>query len=106
MGLLVDGSWQDQWYDTKANGGRFVRSQTSFRNRVTADGSTEKHRMGEITARWWLNLPLISAKNSSGRCLLNNRKNQIFSKHLSPVYAAKAWPFPLTLWGAVGLARP
>ena len=40
MGLLVNGSWQDQWYDTKASGGRFVRSRTSFRDRVSADGSS------------------------------------------------------------------
>ena len=39
MGLLVDGQWVDQWYDTKKTGGRFVRSQTQFRNWITADGS-------------------------------------------------------------------
>jgi len=39
MGLLVDGRWQDQWYDTAKSGGRFVRSQSAFRNWVTADGS-------------------------------------------------------------------
>ena len=38
MGLLVDGQWHDQWYDTKSSGGRFVRSQSQFRNWVTADG--------------------------------------------------------------------
>ncbi|SCY66513.1 glutathione S-transferase family protein [Microvirga guangxiensis] len=39
MGLLVDGVWQDQWYDTKSTGGRFVRKSAAFRNWVTADGS-------------------------------------------------------------------
>jgi len=39
MGLLVDGQWQDQWYDTKATDGRFVRKDSSFRNWVTPDGS-------------------------------------------------------------------
>ena len=39
MGLLVDGKWTDQWYDTKKSGGKFVRSETSFRNWITADGS-------------------------------------------------------------------
>ncbi|MDX1802768.1 MAG: glutathione S-transferase family protein [Alcanivorax sp.] len=38
MGLLVDGKWQDKWYDTKSTGGRFQRSQSQFRNWVTADG--------------------------------------------------------------------
>ncbi|HSR72887.1 MAG TPA: glutathione S-transferase family protein, partial [Kiloniellales bacterium] len=38
MGLLVDGVWQDKWYDTSKSGGRFERSPTTFRNWVTADG--------------------------------------------------------------------
>jgi putative glutathione S-transferase len=39
MGLLVNGVWQDQWYDTKSTGGRFVRHDSVFRNWVTADGT-------------------------------------------------------------------
>ncbi|MBV9246082.1 MAG: glutathione S-transferase family protein [Methylobacteriaceae bacterium] len=39
MGLLVDGKWHDRWYDTAATGGRFVRTQSAFRNWVTPDGS-------------------------------------------------------------------
>jgi len=31
MGLLVDGVWHDQWYDTKKTGGKFVREQSKFR---------------------------------------------------------------------------
>ena len=38
MGLLIDGEWKDQWYDTAASGGRFVRSASTFRHWVTADG--------------------------------------------------------------------
>ena len=40
MGLLVDGEWKDQWYDTKSTGGRFVRKSAQFRDRVTSDGSS------------------------------------------------------------------
>ena len=39
MGLLVEGEWHDQWYDTKSTSGRFKRQQSSFRNWITADGS-------------------------------------------------------------------
>ena len=39
MGLLVDGKWQDRWYDTSKAGGRFIRSDSQFRNWVTVDGS-------------------------------------------------------------------
>lgn len=38
MGLLVDGKWQDQWYDTKSTGGRFERKEAAYRNGISADG--------------------------------------------------------------------
>ena len=37
MGLLVDGVWQDKWYDSKD--GRFERQASKFRNWVTPDGA-------------------------------------------------------------------
>ena len=40
MGMLVEGKWVDQWYDTKSTGGRFVRKDAAFRNWIKADGST------------------------------------------------------------------
>ncbi|MEL6679832.1 MAG: glutathione S-transferase family protein [Pseudomonadota bacterium] len=39
MGRLVDGTWTDQWYDTKSTGGHFKRSEAQFRNWITEDGS-------------------------------------------------------------------
>lgn len=39
MGLLVEGKWQDKWYDTGKTGGRFVRQDAAFRNWVTPDGA-------------------------------------------------------------------
>ena len=38
MGMLVKGVWQDVGYDTKS--GEFVRNESVFRDRVTADGSS------------------------------------------------------------------
>ncbi len=38
MGLLIDGIWHDQWYDTASAGGKFERSAAQFRNWITADG--------------------------------------------------------------------
>ncbi|MBV1865025.1 MAG: glutathione S-transferase family protein [Rhodobacteraceae bacterium] len=38
MGLLVDGIWSDQWYDTKNSAGSFERSEAKFRNWITVDG--------------------------------------------------------------------
>ncbi|MFU0505513.1 glutathione S-transferase family protein [Pseudaminobacter sp. NGMCC 1.201702] len=39
MGLLVDGKWVDQWYDTMNTDGRFVRSRSQFRDWITPDGT-------------------------------------------------------------------
>jgi len=39
MGLLVEGVWQDKWYDTTGSGGHFQREVSLFRNWVTVDGS-------------------------------------------------------------------
>src|SRR5918995_4913104 len=39
MGVLIDGVWRDQWYDTRNTGGRFVRRNAAFRNWVTPDGA-------------------------------------------------------------------
>ena len=39
MGLLQNGQWVDQWYDTKKSGGEFRRQDSRFRSWVTADGN-------------------------------------------------------------------
>jgi len=51
MGLLVDGKWHDQWYDTASTGGRFVRSDAQFRNWVTPDGSPGPSGTGGFKAQ-------------------------------------------------------
>ncbi len=39
MGQLVEGKWQDVWYDTKSTKGKFVRQSSAFRHWITADGT-------------------------------------------------------------------
>ncbi len=39
MGQLVDGIWQDQWYDTASPAGPSAAPTLGFRNWITADGS-------------------------------------------------------------------
>ena len=41
MGLLVNGEWKDQWYDTSKTGGKFVRSKSQFENHITNDENAE-----------------------------------------------------------------
>lgn len=38
MGLLQNGQWVDEWYDTKTSDGKFVRQDSLFRSWVTEDG--------------------------------------------------------------------
>jgi len=39
MGLLVEGEWRDQWYDTKSHGGEFVRESAKLRDWITPTGA-------------------------------------------------------------------
>lgn len=63
MGLLIEGQWVDRWYDTDANGGRFVRSESQFRNWITPDGSPGPSGSGGFQAeagRYHLYVPGLS----------------------------------------------
>ena len=50
MGMLVDGKWTQKGYDTASNEGRFKRSESQFRNWVTADGSAGPDGKGGFKA--------------------------------------------------------
>lgn len=39
MGLLVDGQWRDQWYDTDKTKGEFKREQSQFRHLIEPNSS-------------------------------------------------------------------
>ncbi len=38
MGLLVDGQWHTDWYDTKSTGGEFIRKDSQFRHWIGEPG--------------------------------------------------------------------
>ena len=38
MGLLIDGKWHDQWYDTHSTNGEFIRQDAQFRNEISEQG--------------------------------------------------------------------
>jgi putative glutathione S-transferase len=50
MGLLVEGKWKNEWYETKSTGGRFERKAPSFRHWVTKDGSAGISGVGGFKA--------------------------------------------------------
>ncbi len=51
MGRLVEGKWQDVWYDTESTRGHFKRSESQFRNWVTTDGSAGPSGNGGFDAQ-------------------------------------------------------
>ncbi len=40
MGYLIKGEWHEGWYDTSKTAGEFIRAESQFRDRVTADGTS------------------------------------------------------------------
>lgn len=40
MGLIVNGKWVDQWYDTNKSEGSFVRQDSRFRSTITSDADS------------------------------------------------------------------
>lgn len=43
MGLLIDGEWHEQWYDTKKSGGKFQRENAQFRHWLDTEPSSARH---------------------------------------------------------------
>ena len=60
MGLLQNGKWVDQWYDTESTGGRFERKAAQFRNWITKDGSAGPTGIGGFNA-----LKALSTRNDN-----------------------------------------
>ena len=59
MGLLVDGTWQDRWYDTSASGGRFIREDAQFRGTIDANaGNGDDARFPAESGRYHLYVSL------------------------------------------------
>jgi len=92
MGLLVEGKWRDDWYNTKATGGRFVRKDAAFRNRVTADGSSGfpaesgRYRLYVSLACPWAHRTLIFRK-------LKGLEDIISLSIVDPYMGENGWSF-------------
>ena len=107
MGLLVDGVWQERWYDTESTGGAFERKEASFRNWITADGSAGPSGEGGFTAasgRYHLYVSL--ACPWAHRTLIFRRLKGL-DDHISvsvvhPDMLADGWTFRTDFEGATG----
>jgi putative glutathione S-transferase len=66
MGLLVEGVWRDEWYDTSASDGKFERPATSYRDWIEAGGrfspETGRYHLYVSWACPWAHRTLIYRK--------------------------------------------
>ena len=107
MGLLVDGVWKDQWYDTTASGGSFQRSTAAFRNWITADGQagpsgsdgfpaqSGRYHLYVSYACPWAHRTLIFRA-------LKGLENHISVAALHPEMLSEGWTFETDAHGATG----
>ena len=89
MGLLVEGQWQDKWYDTSKTGGKFERSESQFRGVI---GDSE-HPPEEGRYHLYVSLACPWAH----RCLifreLKGLEDLIDVSVVSPLMLEQGWTF-------------
>lgn len=107
MGLLVDGQWKDQWYDTKSTGGKFKRAASQFRNWLTADGSAGPSGKGGFKAeagRYHLYVSLACpwAHRTLIFRALKDLQDLITISVVHPDMLDKGWSFDTGFKGATG----
>ncbi|MBY6057676.1 glutathione S-transferase family protein [Leisingera daeponensis] len=107
MGLLIDGKWHDQWYDTKSTGGAFKRSESQFRNWITADGSAGPSGEGGFKAesgRYHLYVSLACpwAHRTLIFRQLKELEDHITVSAVHPDMLGEGWTFDTDAHGATG----
>jgi len=107
MGLLIDGKWHDQWYDTESTGGAFKRSESQFRNWITADGSAGPSGSGGFPAESGRYHLYVSLACPWAHRTLIFRKLKGLEEHISvsvvhPDMMGEGWAFETDEHGATG----
>ncbi|MDP5218171.1 glutathione S-transferase family protein [Ruegeria sp. 2205SS24-7] len=107
MGLLIDGVWHDQWYDTKTTGGAFKRSEAKFRNWITADGSPGPSGEGGFAAQSGRYHLYVSMACPWAHRTLIFRQLKGLADHISvsvvhPDMLDQGWTFDTDDYGATG----
>ncbi|KIC32563.1 glutathione S-transferase family protein [Leisingera sp. ANG-S5] len=107
MGLLIDGKWHDQWYDTGSTGGAFKRSESQFRNWITADGSPGPSGKGGFPAESGRYHLYVSLACPWAHRTLIFRQLKGLAEHISvsvvhPDMLGEGWTFETDEHGATG----
>ena len=107
MGLLIEGVWRDEWYDTRKSKGKFVRSISQFRNWITADGrpgpsgdqgfkaERDRYHLYISYACPWAHRTLILRK-------LKGLEDMISVDVVHPLMLEHGWTFDTSYRGATG----
>ena len=96
MGYLLNGVWNDGWYETATTAGEFVRPEAKFRNQITADGSSGypaeagRYHLYVSLACPWAHRTLIFRK-------LKNLQEAISVSIVEPVMSSEGWAFSAAL---------
>jgi len=105
MGLLVDGVWHDEWYDTTKSGGAFVRTDAQFRHEVTAGPGPFQAERGRYHLYVSLACPWAS------RCViyreLKGLRDIVGMSVVSPLMLERGWVFdqPDPILGVTALSE-
>ena len=91
MGLLVEGKWQDRWYETDKTDGRFLREDAQFRDTVGApDGrfpaESGRYHLYVSLACPWAHRTLIVRS-------LKELESHISVSVVSPIMLENGWTF-------------
>ena len=97
MGLLVNGVWQDKWYDTKKSDGKFIRTEAQFRNFIDLDTEftpdSGRYHLYVSLACPWAHRTLIYRS-------LKDLDNHISFSVVNPYMLENGWTFEESFPGA------
>ena len=91
-GYLLNGQWQQGWYETRKTGGEFVRHESAFRNWITADGAggfkaeAGRYHLYVSLACPWAHRTLIFRK-------LKRLEGAVSVSVVEPVMSDQGWVF-------------
>ncbi|MEL7044694.1 MAG: glutathione S-transferase family protein [Pseudomonadota bacterium] len=91
MGLLVDGQWQDRWYDTNASGGRFIREDAQFHNCLGEPGGAFEAESGRY--HLYVSLACPWAHRTLIVRALKGLEDHIGISVVSPIMLENGWTF-------------
>lgn len=89
MGLLVNGKWQDRWYDTDSSDGKFERESAQFRHQVGDKDfpvEADRYHLYVSLACPWAHRTLIFRK-------LKKLESLISVSVVSPIMLEQGWSF-------------